>query len=342
LPVRAEPGQFWLGKFGEEIADEGVLTVKHLEPVPLLELHLHGGQEVIRCLQETLEARGIRRCGWQELGQRTMEDPSQAAALAALAEAPTARTASILLDQVHGSFGRAIEAVRAALLQDDLHAAIDRLNALTRHSSLGCHLTKPWRVVIAGAPNVGKSSLVNAFAGFQRSVVAATPGTTRDVVWTRLAIDGWPVEVADTAGLRTTSADLEGAGVALAHGAIAAADLCLWVLDAASSPVWPDLSGPTLHFVLNKTDLAPAWDLSRAAGALRVSALTRAGLAGLCEAISRCLVPDPPAAGVAVPFTPAICQRLDDVGKALAARQKEVARQLLLELWNDMRATWRG
>jgi tRNA modification GTPase len=69
---------------------------------------------------------------------------------------------------------------------------------------LGRHLTRPWRVVVAGAPNVGKSSLINALAGFTRTVVTAVPGTTRDVVATAAAIDGWPVELIDTAGLRLT------------------------------------------------------------------------------------------------------------------------------------------
>ena len=67
-------------------------------------------------------------------------------------------------------------------------------------------------MVIAGAANVGKSSLVNALAGYQRSVVAATPGTTRDVVTALIAVDGWPVELADTAGWRTDADPLERKG----------------------------------------------------------------------------------------------------------------------------------
>ena len=105
---------------------------------------------------------------------------------------------------------------------------------LARYAPLGRRLTAPWRVVVAGPPNVGKSSLVNALAGYQRSIVAPTPGTTRDVVTTRLAIDGWPVELADTAGVREATDALETQGVRLAREATAAADLCLWVLDASA------------------------------------------------------------------------------------------------------------
>ena len=99
---------------------------------------------------------------------------------------------------------------------------------------LGLHLTTPWRVVLAGAPNVGKSSLMNAIAGYQRAIVSPTPGTTRDVVTVTTAIDGWPVQLADTAGLRETQDELESAGVALADAAIGEADLVIVVSDASA------------------------------------------------------------------------------------------------------------
>src|SRR5206468_2220750 len=110
-----------------------------------------------------------------------------------------------------------------------------------------------------GAPNVGKSSLVNALAGYQRSIVAPTPGTTRDVVATTLAIDGWPVELSDTAGLHGEGEQLERAGMARARAAAAAADLCVWVLDGSAAPVWlgPEITAPLT--VINKIDLPPAW-----------------------------------------------------------------------------------
>ena len=181
---------------------------------------------------------------------------------------------------------------------------------------LGRRLTTPWRVAVAGPPNVGKSSLVNALAGYQRSIVAPTPGTTRDVATTRLAIDGWPVELADTAGVRDATDMLEMQGVRMAREATAAADLCLWVLDASAQPVWPELQG-AVQLVVNKIDLPAAWAPDEAAGAVRVSARTGRGMADLCAALSRRLVPDPPPAGSAVPFTAALAGGvLDGAGVA--------------------------
>jgi tRNA modification GTPase len=339
LPPQAKPGRFWLGTFRNEIADDVVLTLKQLEPIPWLELHVHGGREVTSWLQEALGAEGIRSSDWRDFAGRTLQDAGKAAAYAALAEAPTTRTASILLDQFHGAFSRTVAAIQAALARNDLPAASRLVETLTRHAALGEHLTTPWQVVIAGAPNVGKSSLVNALAGFQRSVVAETPGTTRDVVRTRLAIDGWPVEVADTAGHRVTRQSLESEGVGLARDAAARADLCLWLLDASCPPNWPEVHAPHMRIVINKCDLPPVWDLSGIGGAIHVSARSGAGLPELCEFISRCLVPDPPVAGAAVPFSSALCRRLENVRHLLAAGHAETARSALAALWHDQPAS---
>src|SRR5207302_2223379 len=115
-----------------------------------------------------------------------------------------------------------------ALDRGNVDEATQLLGSLVRFAALGRHLTQPWRVAVMGAPNVGKSSLVNALAGYQRSIVAPTPGTTRDVVTTLIAVDGWPIELADTAGLHTQAGDLEGQGIARARAAAGEADLCLW------------------------------------------------------------------------------------------------------------------
>jgi tRNA modification GTPase len=326
LPAAPEAGRFWLGRLGEDVADEVVLAVKSAGPSPLLEIHGHGGREVLRFLLDLFASRGLRPCSWPEFLHLTESDPLRAAAAAALAGAATARTAAVLLDQYHGALAAALDAVHAALDSGDTAAAATQLDALAARADLGRHLTAPWRVAVAGAPNVGKSSLVNALAGYQRSVVSATPGTTRDVVTVRLAVDGWLVELADTAGLRGDAGALEEAGIRRARDAAAAADLVLWVVDASAPPAWPAPDAGPVRVVVNKVDLPPAWDLAAAGEALRVSAATGAGLPELCAALGGRLVPDPPPAGSAVPFTPALCDGIRKAQRHLADGQAAEAR----------------
>jgi tRNA modification GTPase len=329
LPPEPEPGRLWLGHLGAELSDQVVLTAKPVKGGPWIEIHCHSGREVVRLLLDTFRANGVRPCTWQELEQLTTDRPLQALAAAALAEAPTQRTAAILLDQYQGALEQALVAVLAALDRDDQDDAGRLLAELAGRRSLGRHLTMPWRVSVAGAPNVGKSSLVNALAGYQRSVVAATPGTTRDVVTTSLAIEGWPVELSDTAGLREEAEMLEAQGIRQAETALAAADLCLWVVDAFVPPVWPRASATGVRVVVNKIDLTPAWDLSQAGDALRVSARTGAGLAELCQALGRWLVPDPLPPGAAVPFTETLCARIAEAQQYLSASSPTEARGIL-------------
>ena len=328
-PDAVKPGQFWLGRLGEEMKDEVVLALRRVEPVPWVELHCHGGRELIDMLLDVFRARGARACSWEDWERRTAKSPLQAEAAVALGRALTPRTASVLLDQYQGALEQALTEVRAALERGDGAEAEKPLASLTRHAALGLHLTTPWRVVVAGAPNVGKSSLVNALTGYQRSIVAETPGTTRDVVTTLIAIDGWPVELADTAGLRDDAEALEEQGIGLARAAAGTADLCLWVVDGASAPVWPQALPTRVLRVVNKIDLPPAWDLGTAEGASRVSARTGEGLGGMCEALSRQLVPDPPPAGSAVPFTPEWCDRLEAARQHCAAGRLDEARACL-------------
>ena len=140
----------------------------------------------------------------------------------------------MLLDQYHGALAAAIRATLAAAASGDWQTASATIDALLAHRGVGEHLTTPWRVVLAGPPNVGKSSLKNALVGYQRAIVCDLPGTTRDVVATTTAIDGWPIQLADTAGLRDAADELEAAGVARAARALAAADLVVLVDEAGN------------------------------------------------------------------------------------------------------------
>jgi tRNA modification GTPase len=336
LPPAPEPGRMWVGRLGEASAggpsDEVVLAVRAVEPWPGLEVHAHGGVEVVRWLLELFRARGAVVCSWQDFEARTTGDRLCALALAELTRAPTVRTAAVLLDQYQGALRRAVDAARAAAVAGDAATARAVLDDVARYAAVGRHLTAPWQVAVLGAPNVGKSSLVNALAGFQRSVVAETPGTTRDVVATLLALDGWPVEVSDTAGLRDEPGILEAAGIARARASGRAADLCLWLLDASAPPLWPPADLAAVLLVLNKVDLPPAWDMDTAPAALRVSARTGTGLQELCAAVVARLVPIVPPPGAPVVFTATMVDRIDEARRYCGSGGLDEARAILDDL----------
>jgi tRNA modification GTPase len=332
-PAHIDSGQVWVGRFraeaGSSTSDDVVLAIKQTDPTPWIEVHCHGGVEVVRWILEALQTHGIQVCAWQELERRSIDDPLQIAATEALARASTARTAVIVLDQYHGAFSRALAVVVDALDGGDGSRATQLLQRLAAYAPLGRHLTDPWRVAVMGAPNVGKSSLVNALAGYERSIVAPTPGTTRDVVTTTIAIDGWPIELVDTAGLREASEALEGEGIDRARSAGQSSDLILWVLDAAASPVPPPPSLTYVLLVVNKIDLPTAWNLQDVAGAVHVSALKGEGVPQLCAQISHRLIPNPPPPGAAVPFAPTLSNHVEGAYRHCLAGHIEDARASL-------------
>lgn len=329
LPEQARSGHFRLGRLGIDMADEVVLAVKRAGAVPWIEIHAHGGVEVVRMLIEALASQGAQPCTWQELEANTAENAGAAHSAIHLSQALTMRTAAILLDQVHGALANAVKQIVGLIEAGSLPEAIASLEALTRHAPLGRHLTVPWQVAVLGPPNVGKSSLVNALAGFQRSIVAPTPGTTRDVVTTVIAVDGWPVELSDTAGLREAGEALEEEGIRRARDVAATADLCLWLLDASDAPEWPDPAPENCLFVINKIDLPSAWHWRSVSDAIPLSAQTGAGLPELCAAMARWLVPQPPAAGAAVPYTADQMEAIGDAIRTARAGETDEAIQVL-------------
>lgn len=332
LPELPIAGRFWLGRLGDEVADEVVVAVKQTEPLPSLEVHGHGGREVVRFLVDLFREQDVQFCSWEDFLRRTNGDQLSVEAAIALTQATTLRTASILLDQQQGALSRALDAILHALECGESAMAVNGLAQLAQYAPLGQRLAHPWRVVVAGAPNVGKSSLVNALAGYQRSIVAATPGTTRDVVTTRLALDGWPIELADTAGMRNDAETLEEQGIDRARAMVADAELCLWLLDASAPPVWPREPLNAVLYVVNKVDLPPVW-LIDDDNAMQVSARTGAGLSELCAAVIARLVPDPPPSGAAVTFTLRQSEIILSARRTLAAGNAEETRRLLMDLF---------
>ena len=134
------------------------------------------------------------------------------------------------------------------------------------------------RVVVAGPPNAGKSSLVNAIAGSERAIVTEIPGTTRDHIEVPLAMAGMPVLLIDTAGIRETDDPVESIGVARAASLLAVADVVLWLGDEQEQPEHPRLI--RVHAQMDRPERQEV-----PSGARGVSAVTGAGLADLLEQI---------------------------------------------------------
>lgn len=303
-----------------------------------VEIHSHGGAAAVRAVVDGLIAEGCRSIPSNDWLQRSSPDAIQAAAQIAIADALTARTAAILLDQLNGALTAAIHSIVAAIGAADWPRAAEAIDELLGRRDLGLHLTTPWRVVFAGAPNVGKSSLINALAGYERAIVSPLPGTTRDVVTVITAIDGWPVQLADTAGLRATHDELESAGVALAEASLASADLAIFVHDITSSVVQGGLCLPNVPsrviLVRNKLDLVDSAERRSAFISSEIATSTRTGegIAELAAAIGNSLVPWTPADGSAVPFTAEQYETLSVVRNAIWRHHASAANDALQSL----------
>ncbi|MBX7165307.1 MAG: 50S ribosome-binding GTPase [Pirellulales bacterium] len=291
-----------------------------------VEVHCHGGPVVARAILQSLVEGGARAIDWQAWVARDARDRIAAEALLALAACRTARTAAILLDQYHGALAREIEQVVAAIEGGDCRAAQAQVAELLARAAFGRRLVDGWRVVLAGPPNAGKSSLLNALVGFDRAIVFDQPGTTRDAVTAHIAWDGWPIELVDTAGLRSTSDPIEAAGVARAADELARADLVVWLWDstAGSPPPAPAVSVPLLT-VANKIDLLSGNQIVPA-GTLAVSAQTGQGLDRLGRALVERLVGASPYERAGIPFTERQQAGLQAALDRLAENQPQAAR----------------
>ena len=277
-----------------------------------LEIHCHGGRAAVASILADLQSVGVTVCNpaqWLDYcGTNTLIREAELL----LTRTTTRRTAAFLYDQVCGAMQQQSDRWHRAL-QDpgtEIEQVKRQIQAVARLASFGLHLTTPWQVVLAGKPNAGKSSLLNALVGFQRAISHEQAGTTRDVVQADTVFHGWPFTLSDTAGLRDAADAVEAAGIQRAFQAIAAADLILHVIDiTAKGPLTADpleqealSSGKPVLQVFNKCDLQTA-NHPPTEKALTVSASAGSGLETLIQRVIQTLIPRVPQPGDPIPIT---------------------------------------
>ena len=275
------------------------------------ELQLHGGVAVVDAVSRALLAAGARPAEPGEFTRRAFEngrlDLAQAEAVADLVDAESEGQRRQALEQLGGALGRRHEAWREAILEAlaGLEAAIDfpdedlpadvaartrpglealaaALETALADADRGERVREGFRIAIIGAPNAGKSSLLNSLIARDAAIVTPIPGTTRDVIEAPLVLGGFKVLLADTAGLRAPIEAIEAEGVRRARAWADAAALRLWVVDgSARDGAWPEateLLQPGDLLVLNKSDLAPGADRTAAAAAAQARGLEAMGV----------------------------------------------------------------
>lgn len=279
-----------------------------------LEIHCHGGDAAVRRIQSDLQQVGCDVVDWREQLEATT-DSLESEFAEKLSRATTWRTADLLNEQASGLLRNRLEELIRSLTESEkgetnqstMTAVRSQLDELLSWAQFGLHLSQPWNVVLTGRPNVGKSSLINALLGYQRAIVFDQPGTTRDVVTAETAFDGWPVLLADTAGLRETTEELEAAGIALARQQLQHADARLVLVDL-SQPATPEDQAlidewPDAIVIGHKCDLGDRWQSALPSSAIRASSVTGEGLETVQQRLAQQLVPRVPPPGTPVPIS---------------------------------------
>lgn len=292
-----QPRQLARGRIEENggVIDD-VLTVvfhapKSFTGEDMAEIHCHGGIWVTRKILDALVRAGARVAEPGEFSLRAFTngkmDLTQAEAVMDVIRAQTDLALRAAQEQLAGRLGQRVTVLRQSLLEILAHveayidfpdediepetgeAILNRIQAAKRDmetlvatADQGRFLREGVRTVIHGAPNVGKSSLLNILTGFDRAIVSPTPGTTRDTIEERINIGGIPIRLIDTAGIRDDTGDhLERLGVERSRNALTQADLILHVFDASEPPPTALPDDPRTLIILNKSDLRidPSW-----------------------------------------------------------------------------------
>jgi len=330
----------------------------------VVELHCHGGLVAVHRVLELVLAAGARRALPGEFSQRAFLngrlDLTRAEAISEMITARSRRAAQLAMAGIDGGLQQRIVTLRERLLDQlaELEARVDfeedlppldaaavvaeleavraALQQLVTEARQGELLRQGLRVAIVGRPNVGKSSLLNLLSQRQKAIVTDLPGTTRDLLESELVLDGVPLTLLDTAGIRPTSDRVEQLGIARSREALAAADAVLLLFDLSAGWTAEDEAlralapeGAVLLVAGNKADaaalpvgLVPPGDGARAPADVSFSAVSGAGRDDLvAELLRRC------GAG-----------SLEGVQVALNARQRDLAGAAALSLEASLEA----
>ena len=367
-----------------ETLDEAVVTYfaapHSYTTEDIVEIAAHGSPVLLDHLLRQCLAAGARLAEPGEFTQRAFLsgrlDLTQAEAVHDLIEATTLHQARIAAQQLGGSLSRQITPIKQQLIaliaaleagidfaEDDIdtlptaqiitqiEAIQAPLTALEQTFAYGKIVHNGFTLAIVGRPNVGKSSLFNCLVRRDRAIVTATPGTTRDLVTERVSLEGIPVELVDTAGLRDATDEAETIGIAKSREAMVEADIVLLVLDATASPHPEDeatiaaLTSRPLIIAANKSDLSPNTLHTKQTThpTIKTSALTGTGLAELRAAILAYITSAAPTSDTAL-LTNLRQQQAVSSAVASLARARQAAvntiphEMILLDLYESLNA----
>ncbi len=286
----------------------------------VVEIHGHGSPVVLRQIVQVLLKEGARLAEPGEFTKRAFLngklDLAQAEAVSALIASKTELAARASLAQLEGSLSRQIEQLRQQILEMFVYveAAIDypeediellsqgqlqekaeglvkKIQEIRKGAQYGKLLNEGIVVAIVGKPNVGKSSLLNALLNEERAIVTPIPGTTRDIVSDTVSIEGIPVKLVDTAGIRDSQEIVEKEGIKRSVKVLEQADIVLFVCDASSEwseedqQIWKRVETKNSLVVINKSDLKLKLDDSRFDSPIKVSAEKKEGLDRLHQSL---------------------------------------------------------
>ncbi len=339
LRITLRPRHAHYGAFHDvngDVLDEGIALYfpnpNSFTGEEVLELQGHGGPVILDLILKRILALGVRLANPGEFSERAFLndklDLAQAEAIADLIDSTSEQAARSALRSLQGVFSKKVNDLVESLIElriyveaaidfpeeeidfladgkvaGDLKGIIGQLNAVIQEAGQGSILREGMNVVIAGRPNAGKSSLLNSLAGKEAAIVTEIAGTTRDVLREHIHIDGMPLHVIDTAGLRETDDMVEQIGVERAFREIKEADRVLLMVDGSLTDetdpheIWPEFvdrlpSRDKLTVIRNKIDLtgeAAGIDKVNGVPVIRACAKSESGLTELREHLKDCM-----------------------------------------------------